>query len=93
MEKVSVKLVVFKHPEPARWDTYASYCPATKDFCAHGKSVTEVVDKFKKYADKGLAKQTCLCKYEKLWLGSLCKFGKTAYLCRRIFGFRNGTNI
>ena len=47
MEKVSVKLVVFKHPEPARWDTYASYCPATKDFCAHGKSVSEVVDKFK----------------------------------------------
>lgn len=48
METVSVKLVVFKHPEPARWDTYASYCPATKDFCACGNSVTEVVEKFKK---------------------------------------------
>ena len=47
MEKVSVKLVVFKHPEPARWDIYASYCPATKDFCAHGKSTHEVVEKFK----------------------------------------------
>lgn len=48
METVSVKLVVFKHPEPARWDTYASYCPATKDFCSHGKSISEVVDMFKK---------------------------------------------
>lgn len=47
MEKVSVKLVVFKHPEPARWDVYASYCPATRNFCACGKSVSEVVDKFK----------------------------------------------
>ena len=34
MEIVSVKLVVFKHPEPARWDTYASYCHATRNFCA-----------------------------------------------------------
>lgn len=48
MEKVSVKLVVFRHPEPARWDTYASYCPATHNFCAHGKSVNEVVENFKK---------------------------------------------
>lgn len=48
MEKVSVKLVVFKHPEPARWDTYCSYCPATCDFCACGNSVIEVVEKFKK---------------------------------------------
>ncbi|MBD3588789.1 hypothetical protein [Bacteroides sp. GM023] len=48
MEIVSVKLVVFKHPEPARWDTYASYCPATQDFCACGSSVIEVVDMFEK---------------------------------------------
>lgn len=48
MEKVSVKLVVFKHPEPARWDTYASYCPATRNFCAYGKSVSEVVEMFEK---------------------------------------------
>ena len=48
MEKVSVKLVVFKHPEPARWDYYASYCPATHNFCTHGKSIGEVVEKFKK---------------------------------------------
>lgn len=47
MDKVSVKLVVFKYPEPARWDIYASYCPATRNFCAYGKSVSEVVDKFK----------------------------------------------
>lgn len=47
MEKVSVKLVVFRHPEPAKWDIYASYCPATRNFCAYGKSVSEVVDKFK----------------------------------------------
>ena len=47
MEIVSVKLVVFKHPEPARWDTYASYCHATRNFCAYGKSASEVVDKFK----------------------------------------------
>ncbi len=47
MEKVSVKLVVFKHPEPARWDVYASYCPATHNFCASGKSISEVVEKFR----------------------------------------------
>ena len=46
--RVSVKLVVFRHPEPARWDTYASYCPATNNFCAFGSSVSEVVEKFKK---------------------------------------------
>ena len=46
--RVSVKLVVFRHPEPARWDTYASYCPATNNFCAFGKSVSEVVKKFEK---------------------------------------------
>ena len=46
--RVSVKLVVFRHPEPARWDTYASYCPATNNFCAFGNSISEVVEKFKK---------------------------------------------
>lgn len=46
--RVSVKLVVFRHPEPARWDTYASYCPATNNFCAFGNSVSEIVEKFKK---------------------------------------------
>lgn len=47
MGTVSVKLVVFQHPEPARWDTYASYCPATGNFCSCGKSVSEVVKIFK----------------------------------------------
>lgn len=48
MERVSVKLVVFKHPEPARWDDYASYCPATHNCCARGKSVAEVITYFEK---------------------------------------------
>lgn len=48
MKKVSVKLVVFKHPGPARWDTYASYCPATHNFCASGKTVAEVLSSFEK---------------------------------------------
>ncbi len=48
MEIVSVKLVVFRHPEPARWDTYASYCPATHNYCARGKTVTEVIAYFEK---------------------------------------------
>lgn len=47
MEIVSVKLVVFRHPEPARWDTYASYCPATHNFCARGKSLAQVLAFFK----------------------------------------------
>lgn len=48
MEIVSVKLVVFRYPEPARWDTYASYCPATHNFCARGKSLSEVLTYFEK---------------------------------------------
>ncbi len=48
MSRVSVKLVVFKHPDAARWDTYASYCPATHNFCARGKSVAEVIAYFEK---------------------------------------------
>lgn len=48
MEIVSVKLVVFRHPEPARWDVYASYCPATHNFCCRGKSVPEVLAMFEK---------------------------------------------
>jgi len=46
--RVEVTLVVFQHPEPAKWDTYASYCPETHCFCAFGKNVPEVVDEFKK---------------------------------------------
>lgn len=46
MSRVSVKLVVFKHPDAARWDTYASYCPATHNFCARGKTVAEVISYF-----------------------------------------------
>lgn len=48
MEIVSVKLVVFLHPEPTRWDVYASYCPATHNFCARGKSISEVQTYFEK---------------------------------------------
>lgn len=44
MEKVSVKLVVFKHPEPARWDTYCSYCPELQYFFGRGETVNEVVE-------------------------------------------------
>ena len=47
MEKISKKLEVFRHPEPEKWDIYASYCPATCNFCAKGKSVQEVLEKFK----------------------------------------------
>lgn len=54
MEIVSVKLVVFKHPNPARWDTYASYCPATHNYCARGKSIPEVVEMFEKMLIRGL---------------------------------------
>ena len=46
MSRVSVKLVVFKYPDAARWDTYASYCPATHNFCASGKTIAEVVSSF-----------------------------------------------
>jgi hypothetical protein len=63
---VSVKLVVFKHPEPARWDTYASYCPATCDFCAFGKSVSEVVEKFKKTLFRDLQNRLAY-KNMKIW--------------------------
>lgn len=48
MEIVSVKLVVFRHPNPARWDTYASYCPATHNLCCRGKSIAEVIAMFEK---------------------------------------------
>ena len=44
MEKVSVKLVVFEHPEPARWDTYCSYCPELQYFFGRGETVNEVVE-------------------------------------------------
>lgn len=44
METVSVKLVVFKHPEPARWDTYCSYCPELQYFFGRGETVNEVVE-------------------------------------------------
>ena len=39
METVSVKLVVFKHPEPTRWDTYCSYCPELQYFFGRGETV------------------------------------------------------
>lgn len=54
METVSVKLVVFKHPEPTKWDIYCSYCPATCELCASGKNIIEVIDKFKKMLLKDL---------------------------------------
>lgn len=48
MKKISVKFVVFKHPEPTKWDVYASYCPATHNFCASGNSIPDVIEVFKK---------------------------------------------
>ncbi len=42
--QVKVKLVVFEHPNPTEWDVYASYCPATRDYCARGKTVQQVID-------------------------------------------------
>lgn len=42
--RVKVKLVVFKHPKPETWRTYASYCPALKDYCSRGNTVKEVLD-------------------------------------------------
>lgn len=44
METVSVKLVVFKHPEPTRWDTYCSYCPELQYFFGRGETVNDVVE-------------------------------------------------
>lgn len=44
METVSVKLVVFKHPEPARWDTYCSYCPELQYFFGRGETVNVVIN-------------------------------------------------
>lgn len=42
--RVKVKLVVFEHPKPETWRTYASYCPALKDYCGRGNTVKEVID-------------------------------------------------
>ncbi len=42
--RIKVKLVVFKHPKPETWRTYASYCPAIKDYCGRGSTVKEVID-------------------------------------------------
>ena len=47
MEKVSVKLVVFRHPNPEKWDVYASYCPAARNYCSRGKTIPEVEDMFR----------------------------------------------
>ena len=41
--RVKVKLVVFRHPEPAKWGTYCSYCPEIKDFFGRGETVEDVV--------------------------------------------------
>ena len=46
--EVTVKIVVFKHSNPEKWDIYASYCPATRNYCCKGKTVEEVVGKFEK---------------------------------------------
>lgn len=65
MEKVSVKLVVFLHPEPARWDTYASYCPATHNICARGKTVVEVVAYFEKMLIRELENRMFFVNFKK----------------------------
>lgn len=46
MEKVSVKLVVFKATEE---DLYFSYCAATHDFASKGKTVEETVSSAKSW--------------------------------------------
>jgi hypothetical protein len=40
---VSVKLVVFEHPNPAEWHRYCSYCPAIKTSFGRAETVKEVL--------------------------------------------------
>ncbi|WP_310789004.1 hypothetical protein [Alistipes sp.] len=42
--RVKVKLVVFRHPEPAKWGVFCSYCPAIKEFQGRGKTIEDVVN-------------------------------------------------
>lgn len=91
--RVSVKLVVFRHPEPARWDTYASYCPATNNFCAFGSSVSEVVEKFKKILLRDLQNRLAYQNMKKLGMGNFGKFRNSSYLYRRIYVTRNQAYI
>ena len=44
MEKVTVKLVVFKHPEPEKWPIYCSYCPAINEY--QGRSNTKRLKRY-----------------------------------------------
>jgi len=44
---VTVKVVVFKHPEPTRWGIYCSYCPELEYFFGRGDSVEKVIDNVK----------------------------------------------
>lgn len=47
--RVKVKLVVFRHPEPAKWGTYCSYCPELQYFFGRGETEKAVVDSVKTY--------------------------------------------
>lgn len=45
--KVTVKLVVFEHPNPAEWHRYCSYCPEIQCFFGRGETVEATIEKFK----------------------------------------------
>lgn len=47
--RVKVKLVVFRHPEPAKWGVYCSYCPAIQEFQGRGKTIEDVVNIVREY--------------------------------------------
>ena len=48
-EKISVKIVVFEHPEPQKWGKYCGYCAETNDFQGRGKTIEEVVSMIRKH--------------------------------------------
>ncbi|MDE7073613.1 MAG: hypothetical protein K2O69_00945 [Odoribacter sp.] len=41
-EKISVKVVVFEHPEPQKWGKYCGYCASIKYECGHS-TIQEVI--------------------------------------------------
>lgn len=47
--RVKVKLVVFRHPEPAEWGTFCSYCPELKYFFGRGNAKNDVLENVTAY--------------------------------------------
>lgn len=41
-KKISVKAVVFEHPEPQKWGKYCGYCASIKYECGHS-TIQEVI--------------------------------------------------